>query len=215
MDRTYRWLLITLAVAGLTADQVTKYRVFRWLYNSGEQVETNTFTYPVVPGFKLIAQFDEHAPFCDCGFDGLQSWSAPKMPRVNHGALFGMGSAKKGSANGFFAIVSVAAAAAILLWGLRRSTAREPWLMIALGLILAGTIGNFYDRMVFNGVRDFLYFYLIDWPVFNVADCCLVVGAGFLLFQALFIAPKDAEKTQANDTLEAEPAPAATETPKV
>ena len=61
--------------------------------------------------------------------------------------------------------------------------------MVALGLILGGTIGNLYDRLVFGGVRDFLYFYKIEWPVFNVADCCLVVGAGVLLVQALFVAP--------------------------
>jgi signal peptidase II len=201
MPRTYRWLLITLAVVGLAADQTTKYRVFRWLYNDGNFAETYTNTYPVFPGFKLIAQFDPDTPHCDCGFAVLQTWSAPEMPRVNHGALFGMGSAKKGSANNFFAFVSVVAAIAILVWGLRRSTAREPWLMAALGLILAGTIGNLYDRLVFNGVRDFLYFYLIDWPVFNVADCCLVVGAGLLLFQAIFITPRvtqqSDEKTEA------------------
>ena len=34
-DRTYRWLLITLAVVGLSADQVSKYGVFRWLYKGG------------------------------------------------------------------------------------------------------------------------------------------------------------------------------------
>src|ERR1700722_18738949 len=147
MDRTYRWLLIALAVVGLTADQTTKYRVFRWLYNNGEFAETYTNSCDVVPGsFKLIAQFDPETPRCDCGFDGLQTWSAPIMPRVNHGALFGMGSAKKGSANGFFAAVSILAALAILVWGLRRNTAREPWLMAALGLILAGTVGNLYDR---------------------------------------------------------------------
>jgi signal peptidase II len=211
MDRTYRWLLITLAVVGLTADQTTKYRVFRWLYNGGID-ETYTNSYDVVPGcFKLIAQFDPDAKFCECGFDGLQTWSAPRMPRVNHGALFGMGSAKKGSANGFFAAVSVIAALAILVWGLRRNTAREPWLMAALGLILAGTVGNLYDRMVFNGVRDFLYFYLIDWPVFNVADCCLVVGAGLLLFQAIFITPCVIEKPVENEVV----APGMTEAPKV
>ena len=55
----------------------------------------------------------------------------------------------------------------------------------ALGLILAGTLGNLYDRVVFNGVRDFLHWnYLFDWPVFNVADCCLVCGACLLLLQA-------------------------------
>jgi lipoprotein signal peptidase len=45
--------------------------------------------------------------------------------------------------------------------------------------------------VVFGGVRDFLYFYLIDWPVFNVADSCLVVGALLLLAQAVLGKSKD------------------------
>src|SRR5207237_9308973 len=106
---------------------------------------------------------------------------------------------KKGTANGFFAAVSVAAAVAILAWGMRRNTAREKWLMAALGLILAGTVGNLYDRLVFGGVRDFLYFYKIEWPVFNFADCCLVVGAGLLLVQAVLAPSAPAEKPAAAD----------------
>ena len=66
----------------------------------------------------------------------------------------------------------------------RQTTARDWALCAALGLILAGTVGNLYDRIVFNGVRDFLFFHLIEWPVFNVADCCLVCGAFLLLGQA-------------------------------
>ena len=69
----------------------------------------------------------------------------------------------------------------------------EKWLMAALGLILGGTVGNLYDRLVFNGVRDFLYFYYIEWPVFNFADCCLVVGAGLLLVQAIFASRQRSE----------------------
>ena len=42
------------------------------------------------------------------------------MPRVNHGALFGMGGDQKGTANGLFAGISLAAAVAILVWGMRR-----------------------------------------------------------------------------------------------
>jgi signal peptidase II len=197
MHRTYRWLLITFAAIGLTADQTSKYGVFRWLYKDGQFAESYGNSYDVVPNwFKLISQFDPDMPLCECGFSGLQTWSAPVMPRVNHGALFGMGGSKKGTANGFFAGVSVAAAIAILVWGLRRNTARDPWLMATLGLILAGTVGNLYDRLVFNGVRDFLYFYRIDWPVFNVADCCLVVGAALLLFQAVFITPRTEVKSE-------------------
>lgn len=196
--RTYRWLLITLAVVGLCIDQASKYGVFRWLYNNPQtgahdarQDPPYSFTRQVIPGWlELIAQFDPHAPLCDCGFDSLQTWSAPVMPRVNHGALFGMGGEHKGTANGFFALVSIAAAGAILIWGMRRSTAREKWLMAALGMILAGTLGNLYDRLVFNGVRDFLHFYYRPWPVFNFADCFLVVGAGLLLVQAIFVPPQ-------------------------
>src|SRR5205814_10527463 len=118
----------------------------------------------------------------------------PVLPRVNHGALFGLGQDYQVYANTFFAVVSVAAAAAIAAWSLRRETARDRWLCTALGLILAGTLGNLFDRVVFGGVRDFLYFYWFEWPVFNVADCFLVVGAGVLLLQAFTTPATDKPK---------------------
>src|SRR5579871_6016011 len=130
MHRTYRWLLITLAIVGLTADQTSKYGVFRWLYKGGNYNDLNGNSEEVVKGwFKIIAQFEPDTPLCDCGFSSLQTWSAPVMPRVNQGALFGMGGSQKVNANYFFAAVSVAAAIAILILGMRRSTASEPWLM--------------------------------------------------------------------------------------
>ncbi len=46
---------------------------------------------------------------------------------------------------------------------------------LALGLILAGAIGNLIDRLVFGYVIDFLDFCV--WPVFNVADSAITVGA--------------------------------------
>jgi lipoprotein signal peptidase len=197
VPRTYRWLLLSLAVLGLSADQVSKYQVFRWLYKDGafEDASGTGNKSPVVADwFDLIAQFDKDAPLCDCGFSDLQTWSAPVMPRVNHGALFGIGQNHKGLANGLFAAVSVAAALAIVAWGMRRATARERGLMAALGLILGGTVGNLYDRLVFHGVRDFMHFHhnSFDWPVVNVADCCLVVGAGLLLVQAVFVTQPEA-----------------------
>lgn len=47
---------------------------------------------------------------------------------------------------------------------------------VLLILILAGGAGNFIDRIRFQYVIDFLYFKLIDFPVFNVADCYVTIG---------------------------------------
>ncbi|MBN9518727.1 signal peptidase II [bacterium] len=194
--RSYRWLLLGLAAFALTADLTSKYGVFRWLYAHGQFQEPGGNSHDVVPGwFKLIAQFDPNATADAGALNALQTWSThgdPVMPRVNHGALFGMGGGAKGMANAFFATVSLVAATAILTWGLRGAPSRERWLSAALGLILGGTLGNFYDRLVFGGVRDFMYFYYIEWPVFNFADCCLVVGAALLLLQAAFAPPPPA-----------------------
>jgi lipoprotein signal peptidase len=183
-QRTFRGLLWTLAVLGFLADQGAKYSMFRWLYSPSLEGRRE-----VAPGaFRFIVQFTPE-PIAAGGWRRpFQAFNGPVMPRVNHGALFGLGQDYQVYANSFFAAVSVTAAVAIALWSLRRATAGDRWLCASLGLILAGTLGNLFDRTVFGGVRDFLYFYWFEWPVFNVADCFLVCGAGLLLLQA-FLTP--------------------------
>lgn len=63
------------------------------------------------------------------------------------------------------------------------------WLRFALATMIAGTIGNFIDRIIFNGVTDFLGFIFGSYyfPVFNFADMCLVVGVGMLFIHFLFL----------------------------
>lgn len=85
-----------------------------------------------------------------------------------------------------FIPVTVMVMAAVLL-ALIRSPLRKRWMFrLGCSMILAGGIGNLIDRIAYGYVVDFLYFKLIDFPVFNVADCCVVVGAivffVFLLF---------------------------------
>lgn len=55
--------------------------------------------------------------------------------------------------------------------------------MIMLG---AGAIGNLIDRVVNNFVIDFLYFKLIDFPIFNVADCYVTISLFALVILILF-----------------------------
>ena len=50
-------------------------------------------------------------------------------------------------------------------------------LNVAIALLMGGAIGNFIDRLFAGAVTDFIDFRLIGFPIFNVADICVVVGA--------------------------------------
>ena len=58
---------------------------------------------------------------------------------------------------------------------------------ITLAMIGAGGIGNLIDRLRFAYVVDFIYFSLIDFPVFNVADICVTLGVIALIIFVLFV----------------------------
>jgi len=64
---------------------------------------------------------------------------------------------------------------------------------IGLSLILGGAMGNLWDRVASGRVVDFLLFYVkqYQWPVFNLADSAIVVGALLLVIEILFSRPKD------------------------
>jgi signal peptidase II len=109
-------------------------------------------------------------------------------------------------------LLSMAAASSIVYWLFVRGHARSWWLTITLGLILAGALGNLYDRMNLHGwkdtngapvyaVRDFLNCTIpgfefegikprlkreYHWPVFNFADMFLVTGAIMLTLYSFF-----------------------------
>ena len=58
--------------------------------------------------------------------------------------------------------------------------------LVGLAMVAAGAIGNnLFDRLALGAVRDFLDFYLIHYPVFNVADVLICVGAGLLILEML------------------------------
>ncbi|MED9903314.1 MAG: signal peptidase II [Lachnospiraceae bacterium] len=55
------------------------------------------------------------------------------------------------------------------------------------GLLTGGAVGNMIDRICLGYVVDFIYFSLIDFPIFNVADICIVVSVILLAVLFLFV----------------------------
>ncbi len=78
-------------------------------------------------------------------------------------------------------LFKVAAAIGLSIWAWR---SQEKWLVLGLGLIAGGALGNAIDRVLYGAVLDFAHFFWrgFSWYVFNVADAAIVVGVGFLLY---------------------------------
>lgn len=74
----------------------------------------------------------------------------------------------------------------IIIMLFRSPLRRVPIFSCISTLLLAGAIGNLIDRIFLGYVIDFLYFELIDFPIFNFADCCVVVGAILLFPSVMF-----------------------------
>jgi signal peptidase II len=114
----------------------------------------------------------------------------------NTGALWGIGG-DLGFGSMLFAALSIVAAVFIVYWLFVLGHAADRWQTAALGLIMAGAVGNCYDRLRFGHVRDFVHVHVdsigFDFPIFNFADNMLVVGAVGLMLLALRSEPRPAE----------------------
>ena len=101
----------------------------------------------------------------------------------NHGAAFGI---LKDQQWVFLLLAAVFLVAAVFLYLRMPFTARMLPLRIITVCIAAGAVGNMIDRMFRHCVVDFLYFSLIDFPVFNVADiyitCCAALRVLLVVF---------------------------------
>lgn len=97
---------------------------------------------------------------------------------TNTGAAFG----SFRNNNGFFIALSCVALVVVTVLILRREP-RDPWRRVALGLLMAGVLGNLTDRLLHGHVIDFLLFdlhlpFANPWPAFNVADSCICIAVG-------------------------------------
>ncbi len=116
---------------------------------------------PVLPSFNLTLTYNTGAAFSFlAGADGWQRW--------------------------FFLGLGMAVSVGLIAW-LWRLKPESSWLAVALALILAGAVGNLIDRAWLGQVIDFIQVYYDRWyfPVFNVADISINIGAALLVMDSL------------------------------
>ncbi|GAC1337308.1 MAG: signal peptidase II [Isosphaeraceae bacterium] len=148
-----------IAIGGAAFDLVTKSLVFRWIGEPGH---------------------DRHLVVVPNVLDLRTSFNA--------GALWGLGNDLPHS-SAVFAVASIIAGVFIYYYLFVLGNAGDRRQTIALALIMAGAIGNCYDRIAFGHVRDFVHIHVdsigFNWAIFNFADNMLVFGAIFLMILAL------------------------------
>lgn len=99
----------------------------------------------------------------------------------NRGAAFGLFPGRQP----VFVITSAMVLFVIAAFWRRARPVQWP-VIIALALVSAGAIGNLIDRLFMGYVTDFLEFGFMSFPVFNVADMCIVIGVSVLMGWILF-----------------------------
>jgi len=103
----------------------------------------------------------------------------------NYGAAFSFLGDAGGWQRWLFTGIAVVVSIVLSVWLTRLQ--RQQWkLSLALVLIIGGAIGNLIDRSLYGYVVDFLHVYYQQWhyPVFNIADCAITIGAGLLIWDS-------------------------------
>lgn len=98
----------------------------------------------------------------------------------NFGAAFGIMQHKKI----VLLVITFLIAAVFVIYTIKTKNKNKMYL-ISLCLILSGAVGNLIDRISRGYVVDMIQVLFIDFPVFNVADCCVVTGAVLLCIYVL------------------------------
>jgi len=147
---------LLLSVAVIVLDQLSKLWAVRALQPIG-------LPHPVIPGFL--------------------NWTLA----FNTGAAFSFLADGAGWQRWFFVLLALIISVVLVVW-LARTSRRDWRTAMPLGLIVGGALGNLIDRLHAAQVTDFIQVYFHQWsyPVFNLADCGITVGAVMLVAFGLF-----------------------------
>ncbi|UQZ32865.1 signal peptidase II [Paenibacillus sp. PK3_47] len=117
----------------------------------------------------------------------------------NRGAAFGILQGQQW----FFIIVTIVVVGGIV-WYLNKTKGTRRLLPTALALVLGGAVGNFLDRLLTGEVVDFLMFNFgsYTFPIFNVADSCIVIGVGLIILDTLLDMKGGEEITEVKESKE-------------
>ncbi|ETT56635.1 signal peptidase II [Paenibacillus sp. FSL R7-0204] len=117
----------------------------------------------------------------------------------NRGAAFGILEGQQW----FFIVITVIVVCGIV-WYLNKARKTRKLLPTALALVLGGAVGNFLDRILNGEVVDFLMFNFgsYTFPIFNVADSCIVVGVGLIILDTLLEVKGEQEVTEVKESQE-------------
>lgn len=108
----------------------------------------------------------------------------------NTGAAFGI----LKNMRWFFILITFILVIVLIHW-FEKSFFKNNFLRTGMVLIISGAIGNLIDRVLLGYVVDFIDFYLIKFPVFNVADCFICIGALIISIHYIFF-EKDTKNEQ-------------------
>ena len=105
---------------------------------------------------------------------------------ANDAALFGIGNGTAWAAR-LLASLTAVFLFLLLFFAVRNAKKMPKYSAFVYGLLIGGSIGNLYDRIALGYVRDMIFFSLINFPVFNVADSAITIAACLLVIETLFV----------------------------
>lgn len=184
-DRAATGVLALVTLTALAIDLVTKWLAFRFLAGAPVSISRERV---LAAGEDLHRLIPDHEPTVIVP-------SVLELTLVlNRGAVFGMGAGRR-----WFFVIFTVLAIGFGLWIFGAWTrARDRLAHVGIGLLLAGGLGNLYDRLLYACVRDFLHpLPGVTWPfgwetplvggrevwpyVSNLADLWLIIGMGLLI----------------------------------
>jgi signal peptidase II len=155
-----------LAILVLFLDQVTKLAILEWLNPQAGRLQVCSPAAGVaITGFLALVLV------CNRGMSfGMFNTGDPIVPWI-------------------LGAIAIAVAIGLVWWLVR---ARHWLVIVGLGLVLGGAIGNLIDRILYGAVVDFVSVHAGGWyfPAFNVADSAITLGVIALLWDSLFTKPE-------------------------